>query len=367
MINVSRPYIGIKEKKAVLEVLTSGNLAQGEKVEEFEINFAKYIGTKFAIATSNGTTALFLALSALGIGKGDEVITTSFSFIASANAILFTGAKPVFVDIESDSFNLNPSLIEKKISKKTKAILPVHLYGLPANMKEIKKIAKKHNLFVIEDACQAHGATIDGKKAGSIGIAGCFSFYATKNMTTGEGGMITTNNPGIAKKVKLLRQHGMEKRYHHKILGYNFRMMDITAALGIEQLKLLDERNKIRQSNAAFLTKELSKIGNIQTPKFDKTLTHVFNQYTIRVKKDFPLSRNGLIRFFASNGIGTGIYYPIPIHKQQVYKNLGYRIRLPVTEKLSKEVVSLPIHPQVTKANLRRIVQIFLKANKKSD
>jgi len=238
MIPIAKPLLGAEEKAAVSRVLESGMLAQGPKVAEFEQAFAHFIGTQFAIATSNGTTALHAALLAHNLGPGDEVITTPFSFIATANAITMTGAKPVFVDIEEDSFNINPSLIEAAITPKTKAILPVHLYGKPANMKAITEIAAKHNLTIIEDACQAHGAEFEHKKVGSFGT-GCFSFYPTKNMTSSEGGMITTNDETLAKKIRKIISHGSEKRYHHDFLGYNYRMTDVAAAIGVEQVKKL--------------------------------------------------------------------------------------------------------------------------------
>src|SRR3990167_7979757 len=241
-IQISEPNIGNQELKAAAKVLKSGNLAQGKLVEKFEKAFAAFIGTKYAIATSNGTTALHLALLALGIKKRDEVITTSFSFVASTNAILFAGAKPIFVDIKDD-FNLDPKLIEEKINKKTKAILPVHLYGYPAEMRMVMEIARKHKLLVIEDAAQAHGAMIGSKMVGSFGHCNCFSFYPTKNMTTLEGGMVTTNDEILAKKIKLLRNHGSEVRYHHQLLGYNFRLTELQAALGIAQLKRLPRFN----------------------------------------------------------------------------------------------------------------------------
>ncbi len=237
-VNIAQPQIGKEEIKAVTEVLKSGMLAQGPKVAEFEEKFAKFIGVKCAIATTSGTTALHVALLSAGIGPGDEVITTPLTFIATANAILYTGARPVFVDIDEATYNINPDLIEKVITEKTKAIMPVHLYGQSANMTKIMAVARKHKLTVIEDACQAHGARWKEKKVGSFGI-GAFSFYPTKNMTTGEGGMITTDSKEIYEKACLIRAHGSKVKYYHDILGYNFRLTDIGAAIGIEQLKKL--------------------------------------------------------------------------------------------------------------------------------
>lgn len=358
-ISIAKPIIGQEEKDAVLNVLDSGLLAAGEKVEQFEVEFAKYIGSKYAIATSSGTTALHLSMLSLGLGVGDEVITTPFSFIASANSILYTGAKPVFVDIEEDYFNIDPELIEDKITSRTKAILPVHLYGLPANMNKISKLAKKYDLRVIEDVCQAHGAKIGKRRVGSLGDLACFSFYPTKNMTTGEGGMVTTNDKEFAERVKLLRNHGMRVRYYHDILGYNFRMTNIAAAIGLEQLKKLERFNEQRNANAKFLSRSLLKIKGLIVPKVQKNYHHAYHQYTIRVSKDYKISRSLLIQKLQEQGVGTAIYYPIPIHKQKVYIDLGYKEKLPIAERIADEVLSLPIHPAVKLEDLRRIIEVF--------
>ena len=296
---------------------------------------------------------------ALGIGKGDEVITTPFSFIATANAILQTGARPVFVDIDKKTFNINPNLIEAKITKRTKAILPVHLYGLPANMEQIMEIARKHNLFVLEDACQSHGAEIGSKKAGSFGSAGCFSFYPTKNMTTGEGGMITTNSKEIVEKCSLLKNHGSKIKYYHNILGYNYRMTDLEAAIGIEQLKKLNKYNAARLKNARYLNKCFSQIEGIIAPEADKNFKHVYHQYTIRVTKSFSQSRGEVLNKLNSAGIGAAIFYPLPINQQKVYKELGYKANTPVAEKATEEVLSLPIHPGLKLSDLDYIFKTF--------
>ncbi len=356
MIPISKPVLGKEEKRAVLKVLDSGFLAQGPKIEEFEKKFAKYIGVKYAIATSSGTTALHIALLAHEIGKGDEVITTPFTFIAPSNVLLYCGAKPVFVDIGED-FNINPDLIEGRITKKTKAILPVHLFGYPADMAKIMKIAKKYHLVVIEDACQAHGASIQRRKVGSFGT-GCFSFYPTKNMTTGEGGMITTNNRKVAEKAKLLRNHGMKIRYYHDILGFNFRMTDISAAIGLEQLKKLEKFNQKRISNVNYFNKNI-KTSGIILPRVKKGYRHVFHQYTIRITDQCSKSREGLIKILNENGICSVIYYPIPVYRQKPYLKLGYKECLPITEKYSKEVLSLPVHPFLTQKDIRKIASII--------
>lgn len=346
MIPIAKPLLDENEIKAVTAVLRSGSLAQGAKVEDFEREFAEYLGVRHAIAVCNGTAALHLAMLAHGIGKGDEVITTPFTFIASANSILFTDARPVFADIDPDTYNIDPVQIKKRLTKKTKAILPVHLYGQTADMDAITEIARERDLIIIEDACQAHGASYNGKKAGNFSTA-TFSFYPTKNITTGEGGMITAADEEIADKLRLLRNHGSRTRYLHEILGYNLRMTDISAAIGIEQLKKLDKFNKKRRENAMSMTKKLSRVKGIITPKIAKKCIHVFHQYTIRVTDEFGIKRDEVARKLGEKGIGTGIYYPAPVHMQPVYKKLGYNAALPNSEMAAREVLSLPIHPAI--------------------
>ena len=352
MIPIAKPLLGKEEEKAVLEILRSGELSQGKIVEKFEEEFAAYCGTKYAIATGNGTSALMVALVAAGIGGGDEVITTPFTFIASATSIIYAGARPVLVDIDPDTFNINPKLIEAAITKKTRVILPVHLYGLMAAMTEINKTAKKYNLIVIEDAAQAHGAEINGKKAGGWGLSGIFSFYPTKNMTTGEGGMITTDNKQIADSSKLIRNQGMKKRYYHESIGYNFRMTNIAAAIGIEQLKKLKSFTKKRIENANYLTSRLNKVNGVIAPIVPKGYKHVFHQYTIRAD-----NRESLIAKLEKAGVGYGIYYPVTVHKQRALKDFKIEQKFLESEKASKEVISLPVHPNLTKKDLEYIVR----------
>ncbi|MCW3134981.1 MAG: DegT/DnrJ/EryC1/StrS family aminotransferase [Methanophagales archaeon] len=378
MIRISAPFLGEEEISAVERVLRSGMLSHGANVEVFESAFADFIGVEHAIAVSSGTAALHIALLAAGIGKGDEVITTPFTFIATANAILFVGAKPVFVDVREDDFNIDVEKVKDAITERTKAIIPVHLYGQPCDMKAITDLAEDHNLHVIEDACQAHGAEFAGKKVGSFGTAGCFSFYPTKNMTTGEGGMLTTNSKEIAKKARMLRNHGSSARYMHEILGFNMRMTDISAAIGIEQLKKLPYFTKRRRENAEYLTERLKRIRGIVTPVVKERRTHVFNQYTIRVAgdeeadgangadgaegnrgKEGVVNRDDLARMLTERGVEVGIYYPTPVHKQPLYKKLGYKERFPISEKLSEEVLSLPVHPGVRKEDLEMMVEII--------
>ncbi|MCG2827545.1 MAG: DegT/DnrJ/EryC1/StrS family aminotransferase, partial [Thermoplasmatales archaeon] len=326
-------------------------LAQGEKVKEFEEKFAEYIGVKHAVATSNGTTALHLALLASGVKSGDEVITTPFTFISTATSILFCGAKPVFADINPGTFNIDPEKIEKMITGKTKAILPVHLYGQSCEMDRIMEIAEKHALVVVEDACQSHGAEYHHKKVGGIGDAGCFSFYPTKNMITGEGGMVTTNDEGLAEKIRTLRNHGQKERYNYAMVGYNFRMTDIAAAIGIEQLKKLDGFNDRRRGNAGFLSEQLNDV--VETPYVLPDVKHVFHQYTIKTDKRELLKEN-----LKKEGIGFGIYYPEPLHFYEPLKRYG-NDDLKNAENLCKNVLSLPVHPGLSEEDLEKIVQLI--------
>lgn len=351
MIPISKPFIGEAEKRAVMEVLDSGMLVQGPRAAQLEEKFADVCGTQFAIATSSGTTALHVALLAHEIGQGDEVITTPFTFMASVNAILYVGATPVFVDVEEDTFNINPQLIEAAITPQTKAILLVHLYGYPCNMEAITKIANKHNLEIIEDACQAIGAKFQGKMVGSFGT-GCFSMYATKNIMAGEGGMITTSDENIAKRCRMIRNHGMQRRYYHDMLGYNFRISDLHAAIGLVQIDRLREFTDARNANAKFLNNHLTTVKSpVVKPGYD----HVWHQYTIRVNEG--RDRDAAVVKLNEFGIGTGIFYPVPAYRQAHLVAAGFGdLYLPVTEELVKEVISLPVHPQLSQADLDSIV-----------
>jgi dTDP-4-amino-4,6-dideoxygalactose transaminase len=336
-----------------MRVLESGQLAQGPVVAEFEAAFASWCGVKHAVAVSSGTTGLHLALLAHGIGEGDEVITTPFTFIASANAVLFTGARPVFVDVEPDTFCIDPASVEAAITPRTRVLLPVHLYGHPAQMPELAGIARRHGLLVIEDAAQAHGATVNGKKVGALGNTAVFSLYPTKNITSGEGGFVTTDDDGIAASVRLLRQHGQgEQRYIHEVLGYNFRMTDICAAIGLVQLGRLGRFNAARRLNAQALTKALGGIPEVVAPVERAGYGHVFHQYTVRVKN----GRDHLAGVLADREIGCGVYYPVPLHHQPVYKERDYGgLSFPVSERLALEVLSLPVHPSLEEGDIARI------------
>jgi perosamine synthetase len=350
MINIAKPQIGQEEKQAVLEVLDSGIIAQGPRVKAFEEAFAEMCGCKHAIATTSGTTALHVALLAYDIGEGDEVITSPFTFIASANSVLYTGARPVFVDIDPLTYNMDPALIEQAITPRTRAILPVHLFGLSCDMDPILEIAEKHGLKVIEDACQSHGAIYKGSRVGSFGM-GTFSLYPTKNITSAEGGMITTNDAELAEKCRVIRQHGMRRRYYHDELGFNFRMTDVHAAIGLAQLGKLEKFNQARQQNAAYLSKCLE---GVQVPFVPEGSQHVYHQFTVRVTGG---RRDGLRNFLQENGVGSEVYYPVPVHKQSFYVDeLGYALSLPEAEQAALEVLSLPVHPALEQADLEKIV-----------
>jgi dTDP-4-amino-4,6-dideoxygalactose transaminase len=323
-------------------------LAQGTRVAEFEERFAAYCGVPYAIATSSGTTALHLALLAHGLGPGDEVITTPFTFIASANSIRYVEATPVFVDIDPVTFNIDPRAVEEAVTERTRAIMPVHLFGLPCDMDALVGIAERYHLAIIEDACQAHGATYYGRRVGSFGT-GCFSFYPTKNMTTAEGGIITTNDADVADRVRVIRHHGMRRRYYHDEMGYNFRMSDVHAAIGLAQLPKLERFNEARIANAAYLGAHLQ---NVVTPVTPEGCRHVFHQYTVRVLGG---QRDAAVSKLRDLGIGCGVYYPVPVHKQRVYA--GIESTYPEAERACEEVLSLPVHPGLARSDLEHIVE----------
>jgi perosamine synthetase len=364
-IPIAHPLLGADEQEAVLRVLASGQLAQGGQVAAFEKRFAELCQVREAVAVSSGTAALHLALLAHGVGPGDEVITTPFSFAATATVILLVGATPVFADIEPETYNIDPALVEAALSPRTKALLPVHLYGNPCDMHRLGEIAATNNLVIIEDACQAHAAEIDGKPAGGFGT-GCFSFYPTKNMTTGEGGMVITDDPLIAERLRLLRNHGQRERYHHTALGYNQRMTEIAAAIGLVQIEKLERFTQRRIANAMFLTEGLGRA--VQTPLARPGYRHVYHQYTIRVPED--QDRDGWAKELQARGIGTGIHYPLAIHQQPFYQENRDKFRcvrssehkeldreLPVAETAAEQVLSLPVHPALSEDDLAAVVR----------
>lgn len=348
MIPAAKPYIGAEERAAVDRVLASGMLAQGPEVAAFEQEFSEVVGGRECVAVNSGTSALHMAFIAAGIGAGDEVIVPSFSFAATANSVVLAGATPVFVDIEIDHFNLDPAAVEAAITPRTRAIMPVHLYGHPANMRAFTEIAERHDLLVFEDAAQAHAASLDGTPVGAFGIAGSFSFYPTKNMMSGEGGMVSTGSPEVARNVRLLRNQGMEKRYANEVVGFNTRMTDVHAAIGRVQLQRLSGWTEARQANAAFFDAELD---GVVVPPVAQGAVHVYHQYTIRVESQ---DRDAFVAALAERGVGSGVYYPMPIHRLPSFKQ---ELDLPVTERAAAEVVSLPVYPSLTPAEREQIVE----------
>jgi perosamine synthetase len=323
------------------------------------LQFSSYIGTKYGIACSSGTSALAVGLEALNIGSGDEVITTPFSFIATGNAILYNRATPVFADIDHKTFNIDPDDVKSKVTEKTRAVLVVHLFGLPCDIGPIKELCEERGLLLVEDCAQAHGAKYRGKKVGSLGNLSTFSFYATKNMVTGEGGMIMTDDDAAAQKAKVIINQGQIGKYDHVLIGYNYRMMDMQAAIGSVQLRRLDRLNEKRAINADFLTRKLKKISWIETPYVPKGVKPVWHQYTVKVPAGI---RDDFMNYLNTNGVGARVYYPKPIHTQPAYQSLGYGEGLcPVAESVSKQVLSLPVHPLLKKSELKKIVDAVEK------
>jgi len=362
-LDLNRQYKTIQKEidKAIHRVLGSGNFIGGSEVENFEKEVAKFCGSKYAISLNSGTDALFLALKALGIGRGDDVITSPFTFFATAEAIANTGAKPVFADIESDTFNISPELVEGLITSRTKVILPVHLFGQMADMKAIMKIAKKYKIKAIEDAAQSFGAEHRGRKSGSIGDVGCFSFFPSKNIGAfGDGGMAITNDKKIAEKLRLLRSHGSSKqdKYLNMILGTNSRLDSMQAAILMVKLKYINKWNKARIKKAEYYNKNLNGVGDIIVPKI-LFGDHVFHQYAIRVNGKL---RNKLVKYLSRKGIPTMIYYPVPLHLQPVFRYLGYKKgNFPEAEQVTKEILSLPIFPELKREEQDFIISYIRK------
>ena len=356
-IPITAVRLGDDEERLVLEVLRSGMLAQGPKVAWFEELFASICGTKHAIAVNNGTSALVAALQAHGVGPGDEVVTSPFTFVATVNAALEVGATVRLADIDSEDFTLDVQAAAEVVTERTRAILPVHLFGQGADMAGFVELAARSGAALVEDAAQAHGANVDGRPVGGFGT-GCFSFYATKNVTTGEGGVITTDSDELADRLRVLRNQGMRARYEYEIAGHNYRMTDLQAAIGIPQLERLSETNAMRQRNAAKLTAGLAGIEGLLTPVVRNGRDHVFHQYTVRITDDARLSRSEVIDGLASHGIGSGSYYPRVIQDYECYRNDTRVIAdsTPRAEQAASEVLSLPVHPHLSDSDVDRIV-----------
>lgn len=347
----AKPIIGHEERAAVDRVMRSGMVAQGPEVAAFEQEFAQhFVPGRSAVAVNSGTAGLHLGLLAAGVRPGDEVIVPSFTFAATGNSVALAGATPVFVDIEPETFTLDPGAVAAAITPKTKGVLPVHLYGHPARMRELEELAAARGVALYEDAAQAHGASLDGRPVGSFGEFAMFSLYPTKNMTSGEGGMVTTSTTQIARQVKLLRNQGMERQYENEIVGFNARMTDIHAAIGRVQLTKVDAWTRTRQQNAAFLD---GNLRGVVVPPVVEGAVHVYHQYTIRVPED----RDGFVAALkAEHNIGAGVYYPIPNHRLPSLAPYAPGLDLPETERAAREVVSLPVHPSLSHGDLDRIV-----------
>ncbi|MBM4430583.1 MAG: DegT/DnrJ/EryC1/StrS family aminotransferase [Chloroflexi bacterium] len=355
VLDLKAQYAAIEQEidAAIKEVLLSGQFILGPAVRELEQKVATYCGCKYGVGVASGTDALRLTLTALGIGSGDEVITTPFTFIATANTISHCGARPVFVDIDPRTYNIDPAAIEAAITKRTKAIVPVHLYGQPADMDPIMGLAEAHGLCVIEDAAQAIGARYKGRRAGSIGHAGCLSFYPTKNLGAyGDGGMVVTNDAALAEKVDVLRRQGGKQKYHAEVLGFNSRLDTLQAAILGVKLKYLDTWNEARRQVAQRYNDLLAGLP-VTTPYESPDVYHVYHQYTIRVEQ-----RDALAVYLKEQGIGTMVYYPVSLHLQELYADLGYgEGSLPASEAASREVLSLPMYPELTKTQQQKVVR----------
>jgi perosamine synthetase len=350
MIPAAKPLVGAEERDAVDRVLRSGMIAQGPEVEAFEQEFAALVDDHHCVAVNSGTSALHLGLLAAGIGAGDEVIVPSFSFAATANAVRLAGAEPVFVDIDPASFCLHPAAVAAAVTARTAAIMPVHLYGHPADMPALQQIADRHGLLVIEDAAQAHRARLDDRPVGSFGTIAAFSFYPTKNMTTGEGGMIVARDGEVARLARLLRNQGMEQRYRNEVIGFNTRMTDIAAAIGRVQLAKLEGWTARRRQLASQLDRGLTDLGGVIAPPVASGAFHVYHQYTIRVTED----RDGVQKRLADAGVGSGVYYPTPIHE---LPSFGLELELPETARAAAEVLSLPVHPALSDDDVQTVLR----------
>ncbi|WP_307844054.1 DegT/DnrJ/EryC1/StrS family aminotransferase [Sanguibacter suaedae] len=355
LIPAARPIIGDEEREAVDRVLRSGMVAQGPEVKAFEAEFGEQlVGGRECVAVNSGTAGLHLGLLACGIGPGDEVIVPSFTFAATGNSVALTGATPVFADIEPDHFCLDPRSVRESVTERTRAIMPVHLYGHPAAMAELRAIADEHDLLLFEDAAQAHGARLDGAPVGTFGDFAMFSLYPTKNMTSGEGGMVSCGSPEVARQLRLLRNQGMEVQYANEIVGFNARMTDLHAAIGRVQLTKVGGWTDQRRANAAVLDAGLADVDGVTTPPVKDGATHVYHQYTIRVAED----RDRVVQALREeHGVGSGVYYPIPNHRLPSLERYAPGLDLPRTEEAARQVISLPVHPSLTEGDLERVVE----------
>jgi dTDP-4-amino-4,6-dideoxygalactose transaminase len=354
-LDLKAQYLSIKDEigTALQNVLNNTAFAGGHFVDKFEKEFASFCQSSFSVGVGSGTEALWMTLLALRIKRGDEVITTPNTFIATAEAIIYSGAKPVFVDVDEQTYNMDPGALEDAITSATKAVIPVHLYGQTADMDAIIKIARKHGLFVIEDACQAHGAEYKGRRAGSIGDAGCFSFYPGKNLGAyGEAGAVTTNNQKLAMNIQMLRDHGQRKKYHHDLVGWNARMDGFQGAVLSVKLKYINTWNKARRKNAQIYNILLSDLDGVVTPAEAAWAKHIYHIYAVRAQ-----SRDTLINNLSEKGVYCGIHYPVPIHLQDACRFLGYKKGdFPIAEKRANELISLPMFPELSQTQMEKVV-----------
>ncbi|MFS8581998.1 MAG: DegT/DnrJ/EryC1/StrS family aminotransferase [Limnochordales bacterium] len=364
MIRLSQPHLGREEIEAVSDVLRSGIIASGPVVRRFEEEFAAYVGVRHGIAVANGTVALHAALLGAGVQPGDRVVTTPFTFIATANAILHAGAVPVFSDIDPVTYNMCPNALRATLQRladagtPAKVVMPVHLFGLPCDMSAIRATAAEFGALIIEDAAQAHGAAYNGRRAGSFGIAGTFSFYATKNLATGEGGMVVTDSDEVAERVRRVVNHGRVGRYEHDVLGYNYRMTDIAAAIGLVQLRKLEQLNLRRRMNADRLSRALAGVPALTLPVEPEGHYHVYHQYTIRHPR-----RDALAEALRERGIDSAVIYPVALHQQPLYEKLGYgNERLPAAEEAARQVLSVPVHPSLSDEDVQAVADALREA-----
>ena len=360
-LDLSAHHAPLREEinSAIQEVIDSNAFAGGPFVTHFEEDFAEFCNCRYAIGVGSGTEALWLTLLAMGIGPGDEVITVPMTFMATAEAITYCGARPVFVDVNERTYTMDPAVLRAAITPRTKAIVPVHLFGQPADMDPILEVAREHGLHVIEDACQAHGAEYKDQKAGSLGDAGCFSFYPGKNLGAfGEAGAVVTRDETLQEKIRVLRDHGQIRKYHHSMVGWNCRMDGIQAAVLRIKLRHSDRANELRRSHAAQYNRHFSGVEEVQTPAVADYARHVFHVYAIRVRE-----RDEVMRLLEERGIGCGIHYPIPVHLQECYRDLGYQLGdFPVSEQCAKEFLSLPMFPELTPAQVEIVAEVVKEA-----
>lgn len=355
LIPIARPVIEDEEGEAVLQVLQSRHLAHGAKVKEFESLFSRFVGTKYAVATNSGTSAIHTALHALGTKPGDEVILPAVTFFSCAAMVAACGATPVVVDVSEEDYNLDPERASEAITPATKAIMVVHMYGQTADMGAVLDLAEDHELPVVEDACQSHGARYGSSVAGSMGTVGCFSFYPTKVITTGEGGLVATDDEDIDAHSRMFRNHGASAKYHHRFVGFNYRMTDIGAALGIEQIKKIDRFIAARRRNADYLTKALRDLRGLRTPRVMPRRDHVFYQYILRLEEDFPLTRDEVVEKLRASGVESRASYPLPIHRQEAFHRLGRAMECLVAERILPQLLEVPVHPSLSVSDLETI------------